>query len=261
MKEEKPLSPDLDRLVEIMARLRDPEIGCEWDLAQNHASLARYSIEEAHEVVDAIEHSDWPALREELGDLLLQVVFHSRIAAEAGRFSLADVIAGIADKMERRHPHIFGDGENPGWDTLKAQERRRLTDQSALAGVARTLPALSRATTLGSRAASVGFDWDDISGVANKLMEELDEVSAASNMAEREDEFGDLLLTLASWGRHMCLDAETALRRANNKFERRFRIMEAATPDLASLTADQKEAEWQIGKAKADGQAGVNRDS
>ena len=242
-------SGELDRLVGIMARLRDPVDGCEWDRAQDHASIARYTVEEAYEVVDAIERADWGDLRGELGDLLLQVVFHSRIAAEDGRFGLTDVIAGIADKMERRHPHIFGDGDNPGWEALKAQERSCSPDTSALAGVARALPALSRAATLGARAARVGFDWDDAAGVEDKVVEELDEIAAAASPAEREEEFGDLLLTLVSWGRHMGVDAETALRRATDKFEQRFRAMESATPTFSHLSAEEKEAAWTRAKA------------
>ena len=259
MSMEEPLSAELFRLVATMARLRDPDRGCDWDRAQDHASLARYSVEEAYEVVDAIERADWTGLRDELGDLLLQVVFHSQIAAEAGHFALADVFASIADKMERRHPHVFGEGSNPGWEVLKARERQSGADGSVLAGIARSLPALSRAASLGERAALVGFDWDDAAGVAMKVVEELDEIASAVTDAEREEEFGDLLLTLVSWGRRMGVDGETALRRANAKFERRFRAMEAAEPALASLAPVQKEAAWRRAKALLTERSGTDR--
>ena len=192
----------IDRLAAIMKRLRDPQGGCDWDVAQTHESIARYAIEEAHEVVDAIDRRDWTDLRDELGDLALQVVFHSQIAAEDGRFDLADVLSAIGDKMERRHPHVFGDGPNPGWEAIKAAERGAHADTSALAGVARALPALTRARTLGARAARVGFDWEDSAGVLDKVTEELDEIAGASSPEERAAEFGDLLLTLVSWSRH-----------------------------------------------------------
>ena len=251
------VSSELARLVDIMARLRDPERGCEWDLAQDHASIARYAIEEAHEVVDAIEREDWSDLCGELGDLALQVVFHSRIAAEAGRFDLADVLSGIADKMERRHPHVFETGPNPGWEALKAAERSKGSDDSALAGVARTLPALTRAQTLGARAARVGFDWGDLSGVMEKVSEELTEIADASSSSERQTEFGDLLLTLVSWARHQGLDADGALRGANSRFEERFRLMEADVADLSVLDDAGKDRAWQRAKAA---QRASNRD-
>ncbi|MCH4892576.1 nucleoside triphosphate pyrophosphohydrolase [Sphingomonas sp. SFZ2018-12] len=237
----------IERLVAIMARLRDPEHGCEWDLAQTFATIAPYTIEEAHEVADAIERNDMADLQDELGDLLLQVVFHSRIAEEAGAFDLADVVAAISDKMERRHPHIFGDGTNPGWETIKAQERKqKKNDPSALAGVAAGLPALLRAEKLQKRAARVGFDWPDAQGPRAKVVEEIAELDEATRDDQRAEEFGDLMFALVNWGRHLGIDPETALRQANMKFEHRFRAMEAlADGDFAALGLDAQEALWQ----------------
>jgi len=236
----------VERLVAIMARLRDPERGCDWDVAQTWATIAPYTIEEAYEVADAIARDDAADLKDELGDLLLQVVFHSRIAEEAGAFTLADVVASISDKMERRHPHIFGDAvQSPGWEELKAAERSGKSDASALAGVAAGLPALMRAVKLQKRAARVGFDWPDAEGSRAKLHEEIEEVTAASGDAI-EDEIGDLLFSAVNWARHLDVDPETALRRGNAKFERRFRAMEAiAGETFPALSLDAKEALWQ----------------
>ena len=236
----------VERLVAIMARLRDPERGCDWDVAQTWATIAPYTIEEAYEVADAIARDDAADLKDELGDLLLQVVFHSRIAEEAGAFTLADVVASISDKMERRHPHIFGDAvQSPGWEELKAAERSGKRDASALAGVAAGLPALMRAVKLQKRAARVGFDWPDAEGSRAKLHEEIEEVTAASGDAI-EDEIGDLLFSAVNWARHLDVDPETALRRGNAKFERRFRAMEAiAGETFPALSLDAKEALWQ----------------
>jgi ATP diphosphatase len=236
----------VERLVAIMARLRDPERGCDWDVAQTWATIAPYTIEEAYEVADAIARDDAADLKDELGDLLLQVVFHSRIAEEAGAFTLADVVASISDKMERRHPHIFGDAaQSPGWEELKAVERRDKSDASALAGVAARLPALMRAVKLQKRAARVGFDWPDADGSRAKLHEEIKEVDAATG-DEIEDEIGDLLFAAVNWARHLGVDPETALRRGNAKFERRFRAMEAiAGESFPALSLDDKEALWQ----------------
>jgi len=236
----------VERLVAIMARLRDPERGCDWDVAQTWATIAPYTIEEAYEVADAIARDDAADLKDELGDLLLQVVFHSRIAEEAGAFTLADVVASISDKMERRHPHIFGDAvQSPGWEELKAAERSGKSDASALAGVAAGLPALMRAVKLQKRAARVGFDWPDAEGSRAKLHEEIEEVTAASGDAI-EDEIGDLLFSAVNWARHLGVDPETALRRGNAKFERRFRAMEAiAGETFPALSLDAKEALWQ----------------
>ncbi len=238
----------IERLVAIMARLRDPERGCAWDVAQTFSTIAPYTIEEAYEVADAIERDDMADLKDELGDLLLQVVFHARIAEEAGHFALPDVIAAIADKMERRHPHIFGDatdGRHQLWEQLKADERDAKGATSALDGVAMAIPALLRAQKLQNRAARVGFDWPDAAGAREKIDEEVAEIEAAS--AETvEEEIGDLLFAVVNWTRHLGFDPETALRAGNAKFERRFRAMEALAGDaFAALPLDDKEALWQ----------------
>lgn len=237
----------VERLLAIMARLRDPQRGCEWDVAQTWATIAPYTIEEAYEVADAIARNDADDLKDELGDLLLQVVFHARIAEEAGAFAFADVVAAISDKMERRHPHIFGDASHsPGWEELKAAERRDTTqDDSALAGVAAGLPALMRAVKLQKRAARTGFDWPDQTGAIAKIVEEIEEVKTASD-DQREDEIGDLLFAVVNWARHLGVDPEAALRSGNAKFERRFRAMEALGGEaFAALSLDDKEALWQ----------------
>jgi ATP diphosphatase len=240
-----PAPVSIDRLVRIMARLRDPRTGCEWDRAQTWATIAPYTIEEAYEVADAIERNDAGDLADELGDLLLQVVFHARIAEEAGAFALGDVITAICDKMERRHPHIFGDAAaTPGWEAIKAAERARRTDDSAVAGVATGLPALLRAVKLQDRAARVGFDWPDAHGPRAKIDEELAEIADAPP-EHVEEEIGDLLFAVVNWSRQLGIDPEAALRRGNAKFERRFRGMEAIAGDaFAGLTLDQKEDLW-----------------
>jgi len=233
-----------------MARLRDPLSGCDWDLAQRWETIAPYTIEEAYEVADAIEHGDPDAVRDELGDLLFQVVFQSRIAEEAGLFRFDDVATAIADKMERRHPHIFATAtERPDWEAIKAAERTEKKETAgALAGVALGLPALQRAEKLQKRAARVGFDWPDATGPRAKIDEELIEVAEA-NEAERADEIGDLLFSVVNWSRHLGIDAEAALRRANTKFERRFAAMERqAGADFAGLDLADKEARWQDAK-------------
>lgn len=244
----------IERLVEIMARLRGPG-GCEWDRAQTFATIAPYTIEEAYEVADAIERGDLAELRDELGDLLLQVVFHSRIAEEAGAFALADVVAAISDKMERRHPHIFGDARDGGhhlWEEVKAAERARKGAASALDGVAAGLPALTRAEKLQKRAARVGFDWPDAAGPRAKVAEELAEADAAPDAAARADEIGDLLFAVVNWARHEGVDAEQALRAASAKFERRFRHMEQqAGPAFERLSLAEKEALWVAAKQAA----------
>lgn len=245
----------IKRLVAIMARLRDPEHGCEWDRAQTFATIAPYTIEEAYEVADAIERGDHVDLCDELGDLLLQVVFHSRIAEEASLFALSDVVAAISDKMERRHPHIFGDeAVSPGWESIKAGERAVKdagADRGALAGVALGMPALARAEKLQRRAARVGFDWPDAAGPRAKVDEELAEIDAAPPERVAE-EVGDLLFSVANWARHLGVDPEAALRSANRKFERRFAGMEAiAGDDFAALSLDDKEALWGQVKSSA----------
>ena len=221
----------LTPLVEIMARLRDPETGCPWDVEQDFASIAPYTIEEAYEVVDAIARDDMAELKDELGDLLLQVVFHARIAEEAGHFAIGDVVTAISDKMVRRHPHVFGsDPRESGhakWEVIKAAERSAKPDASALAGVALALPALMRAEKIQKRAARTGFDWPDASGARAKIDEEVLEIEAAEDADALEDEFGDLLFAVVNWARHRGVDPEVALRRATGKFEGRFRAMEA----------------------------------
>ncbi|PKP97022.1 MAG: nucleoside triphosphate pyrophosphohydrolase [Alphaproteobacteria bacterium HGW-Alphaproteobacteria-15] len=240
--------PGIERLMAIMARLRDPVAGCEWDTAQTFETVAPYTIEEAYEVVDAIARTDMADLKDELGDLLLQVIFHSRIAEESGHFALADVIDGICDKMERRHPHIFRgeqDGGHHLWEQIKAAERGSKGESGALDGVAIGLPALTRAEKLQKRAARTGFDWPDPSGARAKIDEELAEVEAASG-AEQLEEMGDLLFAVVNWSRKLGIDPEAALRAANAKFERRFRAMEALDGEpFATLDLDAQEARWQ----------------
>jgi len=240
----------IDRLRDIMARLRDPADGCPWDQIQTFATIAPYTIEEAYEVADAIEREDMAALKDELGDLQLQVVYHARMAEERGAFALDDVIAAICDKMVRRHPHVFGDGASPGWESLKAAERADHPDDSALAGVALALPALLRAEKLQRRAARTGFDWPDAAGPRAKIEEELAEVEAENDAHALEDEIGDLLFAVVNWSRHLGINPESALRRANAKFERRFRAMEAMAGDaFAGLSLEEKDALWVRAKA------------
>jgi len=240
----------LERLVQIMRRLRDPKTGCEWDTVQTFDTIAPYTIEEAYEVADAIARKDMDALADELGDLQLQVVFHSRMAEEAGHFTLDDVIDRICDKMERRHPHIFGDEEHGGhhlWEKIKAEERAANPDKSALAGVALALPALERAAKLQRRAARVGFDWPDQSGPRAKINEELAELDAESDHARMLEELGDLLFAVVNLSRHLNIEPEAALREANAKFEHRFRMIEQA-PGFAQMSLDEKEELWTAAK-------------
>jgi nucleoside triphosphate diphosphatase len=235
----------LSRIRAIVERLRDPVSGCDWDRVQTFATIAPYTIEEAYEVADAIARDDMAALKEELGDLLFQVVLHSRIAEQAGHFGLDDVAEAISDKMERRHPHLFGGAEaRPDWETMKAAER---TDESALDGVALALPALMRAEKLQKRAARTGFDWPDVEGPRAKIVEELNEINAAESDDAREDEVGDLLFAAVNLARHLRIDPEVALRRANAKFERRFRAIETA-PGFTDLALEDKEALWTAAK-------------
>jgi nucleoside triphosphate diphosphatase len=248
----------LERLRQIMRRLRDPKTGCEWDTVQTFRTIAPYTIEEAYEVADAIERDDMDALVDELGDLQLQVVFHAQMAEEADRFTLEDVIEGICDKMERRHPHIFGDAEHGGhhlWEKIKADERAASPDKSALAGVALALPALERAAKLQRRAARIGFDWPDSTGARAKIDEELAELDAESAPDRMTDELGDLLFAVVNLARHLKIEPEAALRQANAKFERRFRAIETA-PGFEGLPLDEKEALWAAAKrAQADSKA------
>jgi MazG family protein len=228
----------IDKLLEVMARLRDADGGCPWDQKQDFSSIAPYTVEEAYEVADAIAREDFAALRDELGDLLFQVVFHAQMASEAGLFDFDDVAGTISDKMLRRHPHVFGTDEeraagavDGSWERIKAEERAAKEDASALAGVAVALPALKRAQKLGKRASAVGFDWPDRQGVRAKIREELDELEAAvgSRSADGiEEEFGDLLFAIVNLARHLDVDPEKALASGNHKFERRFRDMESA---------------------------------
>ena len=239
---------NLDRLVKIMEHLRDPVTGCDWDRVQTFATIAPYTIEEAYEVADAIARDDMASLADELGDLQLQVVFHSQMAREAGHFTLNDVLAGVCDKLERRHPHIFGDAAaSPGWEALKAAERHANEDQSALAGVALALPALERAAKLQKRAARTGFDWPDETGPRAKIEEELAELAEAAP-ADRAEELGDLLFAVVNLARHLKIDPEEALRLASRKFERRFRAIETA-PGFSSLSLEDMEILWQAAKA------------
>jgi nucleoside triphosphate diphosphatase len=252
------MSLSLDRLLQIMARLRDPERGCPWDREQDFATIAPYTIEEAYEVADAIERGDMPALKDELGDLLLQVVFHARMAEEAGAFAFDDVAAAIADKMVRRHPHVFGDAEiasveaqNAAWEEHKAAERRAAGNaQSVLDGVASALPALLRAAKIQQRAARIGFDWPDAKPVFDKIDEEIAElkaeIDAASGPSPVEDEIGDLLFAVVNLARKLELNPETALRRATGKFERRFRRLEILAAERGTgRDLDALEALWQ----------------
>lgn len=224
----------INRLLDIMAQLRNPNGGCPWDLEQNFATIAPYTIEEAYEVADAIARTDMTALREELGDLLLQVVFHAQMAREAGAFSFDDVVSAICNKMIARHPHVFGDAriadaqaQTDNWEMLKQQERKTKQKEGVLADVPLALPALMRAEKLQKRAARVGFDWPDVSFVYDKINEELDEVKEAQSPQHIAEEIGDVLFVMANLARHHKVDPEEALRRANAKFERRFAYIEA----------------------------------
>jgi MazG family protein len=246
----------LDRLLAVMRQLRNPQGGCPWDLEQDWRSLAPFTLEEAYEVVELLERNQLDALKDELGDLLFQVVFLSQLAAEEGRFNFYDVAAAIADKLTRRHPHVFGDDSAEGdlgqrWDALKSSERQARGQHGVLDDVPLALPALNRAMKLGKRAARVGFDWPDAVGARAKVLEELAEFDAAiasGSAAHMQDELGDLLLALSSWARHLQLDPETALRQANRKLEQRFAHMEhlaaAEGVALAAMTAERWDALW-----------------
>jgi len=248
-----------------MSRLRDSETGCAWDIKQTFQSIAPYTIEEAYEVADAIARNNMPDLQDELGDLLLQVVFHSQMASEAGTFSFDDVTAGIVAKLVRRHPHVFGDTTvvsaeevKAVWENEKARERAAKNvneDQSALAGIAKALPALMRAEKVQSRAARVGFDWPDVQPVWSKLTEEIEEVKealASENAEAIEDEIGDLLFTVVNLARHLQVDPETALRRSSSKFEKRFRRVETLALQekkaMSAMELDGLDALWEQAK-------------
>ena len=260
-------SKDISRLIEIMAALRDPETGCPWDREQNFATIAPYTIEEAYEVADAIARNDIADLKDELGDLLLQVVYHARMAEEQGAFSFGNVVEAITAKMIRRHPHVFGSdaeraaGVTPGfWDRAKQAEKNGNEKGGVLDDVPAALPALTRAIKLQNKAAKVGFDWPSLAPVFAKLNEELAELEAAiaetqdkTNRAAIEEEFGDLLFVVANIARHLKLDPEGALRAANEKFARRFRYIEQQLAARGSSPAQSDLAEmdalWDEAKA------------
>jgi nucleoside triphosphate diphosphatase len=248
---EKEGSP-VDRLLTVMARLRDPKTGCEWDSVQTFETIAPYTIEEAYEVADAIRRGDMAELKDELGDLLLQVVFHARIAEEAGAFDFSAVATTIADKMERRHPHLFGQADLGGhhlWEQIKAEERGAKGHDSALDGVALALPALKRAEKIQRRASRVGFDWPDADGPRGKIDEELEEIAGAETEAERAAEIGDLLFAVVNYARHLEVNPETALREATARFESRFRKVEEITDKpLNEMNIDELEVLWQQAK-------------
>lgn len=255
----------MPRLLEIMRRLRDPDTGCPWDIEQTFASIAPYTIEEAYEVADAIERQDWPALEGELGDLLLQTVYHAQIGAEAGHFTFDSVVRAIADKMIDRHPHVFGDADRNksaaqqtiDWEAQKAAERAAKAQAGVLDDVALSLPALLRAVKLQKRAARVGFDWPSTDQVLDKIVEEARELVEARNSltpAETFEEFGDLLFVIANLARHLHIDPEAALRAANAKFTRRFRQIEADLKAAGKRPEDSDLAEmdalWDAAKAR-----------
>jgi ATP diphosphatase len=259
-------APDatLERLRAIMRALRDPQTGCPWDIEQDFASIAPYTIEEAYEVADAIEKQDWPALQGELGDLLLQVVYHAQMAEEAGHFTLDHVTRTISDKMVARHPHVFGTesrdktaaDQTRDWEKVKAAERAARAQNGVLDDVALGLPALLRAVKLQKRAARVGFDWPDIAQVLDKITEEareLTEARATLSQAEITEELGDLLFVMANLARHLDVDPEAALRAANTKFTRRFRAIETALAAQGKRPEDSDLAEmdalWNTAKA------------
>jgi len=258
-------SAAMDRLLDVMRRLRDPETGCPWDIDQDFVTIAPYTIEEAYEVADAIERGDWGDLRGELGDLLLQVVFHAQIASDRGLFAFEDVADDIAAKMVARHPHVFGDEDRDksavqqtrDWEAIKAAERAAKSQTGVLDGVAAGLPALLRAVKLQKRAARVGFDWPDSVQVLDKITEEVAELNEAAEAGARDqiaEEFGDLLFVMANLARHMNIDPEAALRGANAKFTRRFAAIETAlsrdgrSPEESDLA--EMDALWDAAKVR-----------
>lgn len=256
----------IDRLLAIMAALRDPVTGCPWDIEQSFATIAPYTLEEAFEVADAIDRQDWPDLKGELGDLLFQTVYHARMAQEAGHFSFADVVTAISDKMVARHPHVFGDQsrdktaeqQTRDWEAQKAQERGAAR---TLDGIAQSLPALTRALKLQNRAARVGFDWPSTGEVLDKLVEEAREVVEARDTLSHDhltEEIGDLLFVMANLARHLKVDPEAALRAANQKFTRRFARIEDWLAETSKTPADSDLAEMDAlwNRAKAEDKAG-----
>lgn len=275
MSHDTPLAPKISRLLEIMARLRNPDGGCPWDVEQTFASIAPYTIEEAYEVAEAIQQGDLESLKDELGDLLLQVVFHARMAQEQQAFDFDDVVEAISDKMVRRHPHVFGaESERDAatqtysWEKQKAEERSAKANGaaiSALEGVTVGLPGLTRALKLQKRAARVGFDWPDARQVLDKISEEVEELRTemdsladegkqgdAARQERLSDEFGDTLFAMANLARHLKIDPEAALRGTNAKFERRFRMVEQRLAEegveTAEASLEQMEAHWQAAK-------------
>ncbi|GGG75403.1 nucleoside triphosphate pyrophosphohydrolase [Salipiger pallidus] len=252
----------MPRLIEIMRRLRDPETGCPWDVAQDFASIAPYTIEEAYEVADAIEREAWDELRGELGDLLFQSVFHAQMASERGLFGFNDVADTMSDKMVARHPHVFGADSNEkspeqqvaDWETIKAAERADRAEKGVLDGVAMGLPALMRAVKLQKRAARVGFDWPSTDEVIDKIVEEAQELREAESPQHAEEEFGDLLFVMANLARHMDIDPEAALRAANAKFTRRFGQIEDALATEgkhpSDSTLEEMDRLWDAAKAR-----------
>ena len=265
---------DIARLLDIMAKLRDRESGCPWDVEQTFDTIAPYTLEEAYEVADAIDRRDYAHLKDELGDLLLQVVFHAQMAKEQGLFDFGDVVDSICDKMTRRHPHVFGDAaiesaeaQTASWEAIKKAEREASgakDDDSVLAGISSGMPEWQRATKLQKRAATVGFDWPNVDPVFDKLHEEIDEVRAELKAEPRdhdrlEDEIGDVLFVCVNLARHANVDLSRAVRRANRKFESRFRAMEAfaktAGTPLPTLSLEQQDALWD--RAKRDEKTGL----
>lgn len=251
------LPSGLEQILTVMAALRAPDGGCPWDLEQTPETIAPYTIEEAYEVRDAIQNGDDESLTDELGDLLLQVVYQAQFGAERGAFDFDLIARGVAAKMVRRHPHVFGDrvvenadAQTAAWEAQKAEERAASADTSALAGVISGLPALMRAEKLSKRAARTGFDWPDTDGVYAKIDEELAEIKAAPDAANEREEIGDLLFTVVNLARKLGHDPEEALRLANDKFERRFRVMEVGCRDgsFADASPEELEAAWQVAK-------------
>lgn len=263
------MTAQLTRLIGIMAQLRDPETGCPWDVEQTYATIAPYTIEEAYEVADAIAEGDISGLREELGDLLLQVVFHARMAEEDNQFDFDDVAGAISDKMVRRHPHVFGEtkfdteaAQKSNWEALKSAERAKKAEQSGrrpsvLDGVPSAMPALMRCEKLGKRAARVGFEWPHVDGALEKLDEEISELKNEIEVPSPDksrliDELGDVLFSVVNVARHLGVDPEAALRHANAKFEGRFHAVEnsytADDMDIVDASLEDMEERWQSAK-------------